>query len=221
MDVIYRVVGTATRWLESLGDGDQLSVLGPLGGQFPLHGDKPAAWLVAGGVGLPPMLWLAEALHEAGKRSVALCGAQSADLLPLTIDGRVKPSADGREATLYCREFAQCDTPAVISTDDGSLGFSGHVGAAMTAYHNANPVAREDLVVYACGPERMMHFVAEYCLQRSIQCYVCMERAMACGTGLCQSCVVATHDETDSERWQYRLCCQDGPVFDAASVIWP
>ena len=220
VDVIYRVVGTATRWMESLSRGDEVSVLGPLGNSFPVHERKPVAWLVAGGVGLPPMLWLAETLQAAGKRSVAFYGAQSADLLPFTLDRDALPTTDAKHATFASVEFTQSGTPAVISTDDGSLGFCGHVGAALTAYHRANPTASDEVVIYTCGPERMMQFVAEYCVTRSIECYACMERAMACGTGTCQSCVVALHDDSDSEGWRYRLCCIDGPVFDARDIIW-
>lgn len=220
VDVIYRVVGAATHWMASLASGDCLSVMGPLGNSFPLSSDKPMAWLVAGGVGLPPMLWLAEALHAAGKRTVAFCGARTADLLSLTLDGADPPRGDAGQATLSCREFTQHQVPVVISTDDGSLGYHGHIGAAMEAYHKANPDSADEVVIYTCGPERMMRFVADYSLAQRMECHVCMERAMACGTGLCQSCVVPVHDETDSQGWRYQLCCTQGPMFEASRIIW-
>lgn len=220
VDVIYRVAGVATRWMESLKIKDQLSVLGPLGNGLPVHDHKGIAWLVAGGVGLPPMLMFAEALRKAGKSCIAFCGAQTAELLALTLDPAVPPAHDASRASYCCREFSQNQAPVVISTDDGSLGFHGHIGKALTAFHNANPVPSDQLVVYTCGPEAMMRFVAEYCMARDIECYACMERAMACGTGLCQSCVVPVHDEADPEEWRYRLCCTEGPVFDATSIIW-
>jgi dihydroorotate dehydrogenase electron transfer subunit len=197
-----------------------VSVLGPLGNSFPIHDHKPAAWLVAGGVGLPPMLWLAEALHAADKRAVAFYGAQTAGLLALTMNERTPPGVDAGRAAFSCAEFAEAGTPVVISTDDGSVGFRGHVGDALAAYHEANPISSDELVVYTCGPERMMRFVADYCIARGIECHVCMERAMACGTGTCQSCVVALHDESDPDGWRYQLCCTDGPVFDARRIIW-
>ncbi len=218
--VIYRVVGKATRWMESLEIGDHLSVLGPLGNGFPISEERPVAWLVAGGVGLPPMLWLAEALHRAGKRTVAFCGARTAELFALAVEPDVQAATDAAHATLCCREFARSGTAVVISTDDGSLGFPGHIGAAMLAYHASNPIQPQDVVVYVCGPEVMMRFVAEHCIEQEIECHVCMERAMACGTGLCQSCVVPVRDEGDVDRWSYRLCCTDGPIFDARCVIW-
>lgn len=220
LDVIYRVVGRGTTWLSSLGEGSTLSVLGPLGLPFPIHRDKRQTWMVAGGVGLPPMLWLSQALHHAGKRSIAFCGAQTADLLALTMDEVPAPSRDASVATLSSTAFAGAGTPVVISTDDGSLGFAGHIGAALAAYHQGNPCDVNDLVVYTCGPERMMGFVADYCLARGIECHVCMERSMACGTGMCQSCVVPLRDAGAEGGWRYKLCCREGPVFDARDVLW-
>ena len=220
VDVIYRVVGTATRWMESLRVGDPVSILGPMGNSFPISDHKPVAWLVAGGVGLPPMLWLAAALQETAKRVVAFCGAQTHDLLALTLDLAAHPNPSAMTATPSAKEFARCGTDVVLSTDDGSLGFRGYVGSAMAAYHQANPLRPDVLVVYTCGPEPMMHFVAEYCIARQIECYVCVERNMACGTGMCQSCVVPVRDTADPAGWSYRLCCTDGPIFEACNILW-
>lgn len=219
IDVMYRVVGTATRWMESRHAGDELSILGPIGNRFPISASKRRAWLVAGGVGLPPMLWLAEALATAERQVVAFCGAQTADLLALTLEPDSPPAADGTEATLTAREFERNGVPVVISTDDGSIGFHGHVGHALKAYAKAHAAHIEDMVIYTCGPERMMRFVVEWGLSCGIECHVCMERAMACGVGTCQSCVVPVRSG-DTQSWQYRLCCTDGPVFEAAQVVW-
>jgi len=220
VDVIFRVVGKATRWMESLRQGEVLSVMGPLGNRFPIPKRSRNAWLVAGGVGLPPMLWLAEALQRAGTRATAFCGARRANLLPLTFDPTEPPIGDASRPTRSCREFALRDAGVVIATDDGSLGFHGHIGQALERFHVANPIEVETLIVYTCGPERMMRFVADYCLERGIECQVCMERAMACGTGLCQSCVVPIRDDADRDGWRYSLCCTDGPVFEASRILW-
>jgi dihydroorotate dehydrogenase electron transfer subunit len=220
VDVIYRVVGAATGWMETLREGDPVSLLGPLGNGFPISDRKSVSWLVAGGVGLPPMLWLAEALHKTDKCVVAFCGAQTHDLLALTLDPAAPPDASAKTATPSAKEFAQWGANVVLSTDDGSLGFRGYIGSAMAAYHQVNPVAADALVVYTCGPEPMMRFVAEYCLARQIECYVCVERNMACGTGMCQSCVVPIRDANDPAGWSYRLCCTDGPIFEARTIVW-
>lgn len=220
MDVIYRVVGPATRWMESLGAGDSVSVMGPLGNEFPIIASKPRAWVVAGGVGLPPMLWLAEALNAADKQTVAFVGSRSADLLALTITEPDRLAADARSASAVASEFSENNVPVVISTDDGSLGFRGHAAGAMSAFFESGSVVPDDVVVYACGPEPMMKAVARFCADHSIECHVCMERAMACGTGTCQSCVVMVGNESAVDGWCYELCCTQGPVFDAKRVIW-
>lgn len=220
IDVIYRVVGVGTQWMCKLSAGHNVSVLGPLGNAFAIRKDKPKAWLVAGGVGLPPMLWLAESLAAAGRKTTAFCGAQSRDLLPLALDAETPLAEDGRRATLSVAEFTRHDVPVVISTDDGSAGFAGHIGAAMQSFHAANPIDSADVVAYTCGPERMMRFVAEHCAAHGIECYVCMERAMACGTGTCQSCVVPVHDADAPDGWRYSLCCTEGPVFPAQLINW-
>ena len=137
------------------------------------------------------------------------------------MDPNTVPNPDARKALPAAFEFAEHGTDVVISTDDGSLGFHGHIGAALEVYHLANPIDPDRLVVYACGPELMLECVGTYCVQRGIKCFVCMERSMACGTGLCQSCVVPVRDQADPDGWSYRLCCTDGPVFDAADVVWP
>jgi dihydroorotate dehydrogenase electron transfer subunit len=220
IDVIFRVVGTATRWMETLHAGDTLSLLGPLGNAFPISDSKPTAWLIAGGVGLPPMLWLAEALAAAGKKVVAFCGAQRKDLLALTIDDQTKLDKSAKSPALAAGEFAAWRTPVVVSTDDGSLGFHGYVPSAMRAHFAAVPPDPASLVVYTCGPEPMMHAVADFAVSRNIEAYLCMERNMACGTGMCQSCVVPVADSADPDGWSYKLCCTDGPIFSAETILW-
>jgi dihydroorotate dehydrogenase electron transfer subunit len=220
LDVIYRVVGAATHWMKSLRPGDAVNLLGPLGNAFPISADKPMAWLVAGGVGLPPMLWLAAALHETNKRTVAFCGAQRAELLALTLDAEHPSDPSAHRPSMSAREFAAHGASVVLSTDDGSLGFHGYVGSAMAAHFEAAKPHSGDLVVYTCGPEPMMRFVAEFCLSREIECYLCVERNMACGTGMCQSCVVPVRDAADPAGWSYRLCCTGGPIFAADQILW-
>ncbi|MBU0717155.1 MAG: dihydroorotate dehydrogenase electron transfer subunit [Planctomycetes bacterium] len=220
IDVIYRVVGTATRWMEALRGGDIISVLGPLGNVFPISARKRVAWLVAGGVGLPPMLWLAEVLRSADRETIAFCGARTRDLLPLALDPVIQPAGDASVASACVAEFAGSGTRTVLSTDDGSLGYHGYIGDALAAYHRANPTASDRVVAYTCGPEPMMRFVAWYCHMRGIECYACTEAAMACGIGTCQSCVIPVRDDRAAAGWRYKLCCKDGPVFPAEELIW-
>ena len=220
LELLYRVVGKGTAALSDLGVGDTVSVLGPLGNAFPIHEDKTHALMVGGGVGLPPMMYLAGALVDRGRQAVAFCGAASADLLAL--EGRFDevPDPTARTARLCAEPFARWAVPVVVSTDDGSLGFHGYIDAALQAYLEASNVDPKDTVVYTCGPELMMQSVSRRCAQQGMACYVCMERVMGCGMGTCQSCVVRVSDDSDPDGWRYRLCCADGPVFASDQVVW-
>ncbi len=218
LDFIYRIVGVGTRWLAGVVPGDPLSILGPLGNAFSVFHDRPAAALIGGGVGIPPMLYLAETLTRAGKDVVAFVGARNAGLLPL----RLLPNATIDPAGLPSRcvaELAACDVQAGIATDDGSLGRRGFVPDAFAAWLEESDLSPEQLAVYSCGPEPMMRGVGELCNDRGIACELSLERTMACGMGTCQSCVCKTRASND-RGWAFKLCCTDGPVFSSREIVW-
>ncbi len=218
LDIIYRAIGRGTKWLAGVKAGDRLSVLGPLGNAFAILDDKPMAALVGGGVGIPPMLYLAEALAAAGKRTVAFSGVRSANLLPLKLLAGAEVSAAG--APTHCvAEFEACNASAAVATDDGSIGFKGMVSDAFANWLDAHVQDPAKLAVYCCGPEEMMQAVAELCIRRGVECQLAMERHMACGMGTCQSCIVKVRSGGESG-WCYKLCCTDGPIFDAREIIW-
>src|SRR4051812_9982289 len=124
LELIHRIVGVGTSWLSELELGDIVDVLGPLGNRFRLPAPNEVPLLVGGGVGIPPMLYLAT--KWGGRNGVAFCGALSRDLLPLTIlEGGVTPGVEAAEPLMNIDEFARHGVGAVISTDDGSYGFRG------------------------------------------------------------------------------------------------
>lgn len=230
LEIIHRVVGTGTAWLSALHPGDGVDVLGPLGNRFRLPAENEAALLVGGGVGIPPMLYLASQL--AGRKGVAFCGALTRDLLPLTLtDDAPAPAADQIDPLYNVAEFARHGLPAVITTDDGSYGFRGFVTQALERYlERFFPMGtRKGVtpVVYTCGPEGMMKRVAEIAALRDIECQVAVERAMACGMGTCQSCCIRLKRDPardgaafEGKDWIYKLACTDGPVFLGKDLLW-
>ncbi len=215
---IYRAIGLGTGCLAKVEPGRELSLIGPLGNPFGIRREKPAAALVGGGVGLPPLIYLAEALAAAGKSTTAFCGIRSADLLPVTLVPSVKVEAAVRP-TPCVAEFAAFGVDSVIATDDGSLGYAGVVSDAFASWLEGSDLSPGELVVYSCGPAVMMRAVAEVCAARGIECQLAMERHMACGMGTCQSCVVKVRDDSD-RGWSFKLCCTDGPIFDAGDIVW-
>ncbi|MFO0972223.1 MAG: dihydroorotate dehydrogenase electron transfer subunit [Phycisphaerae bacterium] len=215
LDLIGRVVGPGTRFLSHLQPGDAIDLIGPLGRPFPPLDAFARVILVAGGVGLPPLLWLAERLHATGRAALAICGARSGDLLPLKLSA--EPSPRG-EPALVAPAFAACNTPLIVTTDDGSLGLRGTVVTALEGLARGGEVLR-NAAVCTCGPEAMMRGVAALCAAHGMACYACLERVMACGMGTCQSCVVKVHAGAPPG-FAYDLCCTQGPVFDATRIIW-
>lgn len=220
LDIIHRVVGVGTQWLSELGEGDRVGILGPLGNRFSFPASDQTAILVGGGVGIPPMLYLAEAL--AGKKAVAFCGALSRDLLPMKITGEA--SKDDAKPLPVIDEFARHGIPSVITTDDGSYGFRGFVTQALERYLDANKGIQP--IIYTCGPEPMMKRVGAIAAERNIECQIAVERAMACGMGTCQSCCIKVRKPDKNQpplpgsEWCYRLACTDGPVFKGSDLLW-
>ncbi|HEX4125076.1 MAG TPA: hypothetical protein VHY37_10160, partial [Tepidisphaeraceae bacterium] len=183
IDIIHRVVGLGTHWLSRLSIGESVSVLGPLGNRFALPSAGQTALLVGGGVGIPPMLYLAERL--AGKSAVAFCGALSRDLLPLTVLA-ASDDHDAAQPAPILGEFARHGIPSIISTDDGSLGFRGYITQALERFLDSESIPKA--ILYTCGPEPMLRRVAQISADRGLACQIAVERAMACGMGTCQSC---------------------------------
>ena len=133
LDLIHRIVGIGTDWLARLSVGDEVNILGPLGNRFVLPEQGRQAILVGGGVGIPPMLYLAEKL--AGQNAVAFCGALTRELLPLTLaPDAINPGPESFEPQPTITEFARHGVRSVISTDDGSFGFRGFVTQGLEEY---------------------------------------------------------------------------------------
>jgi dihydroorotate dehydrogenase electron transfer subunit len=197
-----------------------VNIIGPLGNRFTLPRENETALLVAGGVGIPPMLYLAATLASRGLNAIAFFGALCADRLPVALSRR--PATD--EPTLCVDRLCELHIPAMISTDDGSTGYKGFVTHALERFLDNPPSANGDrqYILYTCGPEPMMKRIAEIGAQRDIPVQVAVERAMACGMGTCQSCCIRhkVAIDVDSHGWRYKLACTDGPIFAGDQLLW-
>jgi len=213
--ILYRVVGVGTSWMASLSAGAEVQVIGPSGKGFAAPRDLRTAVLLGGGTGIAPLIYLAKQLHQAERvRTLAFFGARCIGMLPLRIDlGRPGPTPAVISSDLAPAAVA-------VATDDGSAGFAGTVVEAAERWIAANPGSHGGLCVFACGPEPMLAAVAAMCEQAGLPCQVSLEKHMSCGVGTCQSCVVKVKDPSDPEGWSYKLCCTDGPAFDACQIVW-
>jgi len=217
VDILYCVLGPATLRMTTLKQGDSISVIGPLGNGFSIPENKKTALLIAGGMGAGPLLHLAQFLstNHPDIETIAFAGAKTVKDLPF------EKSLDKISQTLdfSLAEFARLGINSLVSTDDGSAGSKGFVTECLSSWLEKNRLSTNDTVIYACGPEPMLAKVAEISQQRNIDCQVSMERMMACGIGLCQSCAVECKKDNSNET-VYKLCCKDGPVFDAKEVFF-
>lgn len=202
LELVYAVVGEGTRRLAHMRPHESSTLVGPCGHGWTLPRVQGRALLVAGGVGLPPVVACARMLAEQGVGFDAIVGAQTAtkhveDLLDTL---RTIPKAEG----------CDCARHVLVTTDDGTLGIRGFTTSAMENILAENTYS----CVYTCGPNIMMAGVARLAQLRNIDCQVSMERMMGCGFGACSCCNVKL------ARGGYALCCTDGPVFDALEVVW-
>lgn len=212
VDVVYLVVGKMTSRLSRLSAGAKLDVWGPLGNGFPT---EPADHLimVAGGIGQTP--FLAFAREALGLRSYGAPSRRAARV------GRATICYGARSAEYLAGvdDFRSLGLDVRLSTDDGSAGRRGFVTDVLREALDAEPAGGVRRIV-CCGPEKMMEAVAEVARQRRVPCRVSLETPMACGIGICFSCVTKVRDERAPQGWDYRRTCIEGPVFDAEEIVF-
>jgi dihydroorotate dehydrogenase electron transfer subunit len=210
---LYSPVGTGTRALAALARGDGIEMLGPLGHGFPL-GEPGTPVLIAGGRGVAPLLFAADALARAGRRCEFLFGARSATQLVALDEARERLERSGGRLHLC--------------TDDGSHGRRGNV---LELLETLAPKLEAPLVLHACGPHGMLQAVARWGLAHAARAHLAMESVMACGTGVCRGCPLprsrAASAAFDPDRTpslfgnrDYAMCCTEGPVFEAHDLDW-
>lgn len=195
-EILAKAIGRGTRLLQLTPPGAPLYVLGPLGQRFPAPDPARHDLLVAGGVGLAPLLWHAEAARDAGVGGVELFyGARTAEDLVL-LD-----------------EIDRAGVKLHLATEDGSRGIHGRVTRALAERLDAGVKG----TILTCGPNAMMRAVVDLAKKHGIPCFVSVEGEMACGIGACLGCALPLLDGTKP----FAYACTDGPVFDAERIVLP
>jgi dihydroorotate dehydrogenase electron transfer subunit len=197
LEIVFDVVGPGTAWLAGTKQHDWLDVIGPLGRPFQQRDELSRCVLVGGGYGAAPLYFLADDLRSAGKEAHLLIGARNHERVFKPIEGK------------------RAGTSLSVTTEDGSLGEPGRVTAVLPDL--LDQVGAD--VVYACGPNAMLRAVAEMALSRGLPCQVAVEEMMACGLGVCWTCVVP-YLSADGKSWWNLRACTEGPVFNGARVWW-
>ena len=190
--VVYRVTAekTGTEQFSKMKAGDTLPISGPLGNGFPLEAGKgKRAFLIGGGIGVPPILELAKQLD---------CEKQ-------IIMGY-------RDADTFLKEQFEENGTVYISTEDGSVGTKGNVMDAI----RENGLEAD--IIYACGPTPMLRAIKQYAEEQGIECYISLEERMACGIGACLACVCQSKEKDHHSNVNNKRICKDGPVFLSTEV---
>jgi dihydroorotate dehydrogenase electron transfer subunit len=200
VELLFKVVGQGTRQLAGLKKGDLLEVRGPLGRGFALTKEQDPV-LVAGGMGVAPLLFLAETWKKSQNKN-------QKKALRLFIGARTE------SGLLRLQKFRKAGIDVFATTEDGSFGRRGLV-MELLAEGIPNPSPHQ--IVLACGPNPMLKAVRNWAVQKGIACQISLETRMACGLGACLGCVVARKTETGPV---YVNVCQEGPVFEANEVVW-
>ncbi|MBI4978242.1 MAG: dihydroorotate dehydrogenase electron transfer subunit [Spirochaetes bacterium] len=190
---LFKIVGKGTAALAARKEGDVISITGPLGMRFPDPVNRnQRAVLVAGGVGTPPIYFLAKELIAAGHEVYIFLGASKKDDL------------------LLVNECKRLTKNVFIATDDGSYGEHGTVLNVLSKNFGLPLMSS---AVYACGPVPMLKALGEFTALNKLTAHFSLEAVMGCGYGVCLGCAVQT-------RAGYKLCCSDGPVFRADDVVF-
>jgi dihydroorotate dehydrogenase electron transfer subunit len=211
IDVVYLVVGKLTRLLSALRAGDRVAVWGPLGNGFPELGELEHVGLAAGGIGQTP--FLAHVRELLGRRGYGGRPArQTVRRVSLFYGVRTADLAAGVD------DFRAAGAEVHLASDDGSLGFKGFVTQllqeALKAGRPERPMPQH---LVGCGPEPMLKALAALAQKQNVPCHLSLETPMACGVGICFSCVTKVRT---ADGWDYRRVCVEGPVFDAACLAW-
>jgi len=200
--LVYEVIGIGTKILSTRRPQELLDVIGPLGNGFSykqaVKTKKGINILIAGGMGVAPLLFLAEKAAKLKIRN------QKPEILVLI-------GAKTKKQILCAQEFKSLGCAVKIATDDGSAGFKGKVTDLLK--HQLTAYSLQLTAIYSCGPKPMLKAVSEIANENKINAQLSLEEHMACGIGACLGCVVSTKNG-------YKSVCKDGPVFCAKELTW-
>ncbi|MGE5197967.1 MAG: dihydroorotate dehydrogenase electron transfer subunit [Deltaproteobacteria bacterium] len=215
IDILYEVVGKGTVMLSKKRPDDYIDAIGPLGNGFELnalgYGTTPV--LIAGGMGVAPLFFLAEKIMER-KAQRATPARRPAGKTLVILGAKTK-------STILCEnKFIKLGCEVKVSTDDGSKGFKG---TAVSLLKQAlSTIDYRQAIIYACGPQAMLKELSYFASKRRITAFGSFEEHMACGFGACLGCVIKVMGQSagNKNEFLYKRVCKDGPVFALSQIVW-
>lgn len=219
VEVLYKVLGEGTRLLAQRKPGETTNLMGPIGVPFRLDQSRPRALLMGGGVGIPPMVFIADAMRQdPNSKPLVLMGSE----VPFPFQARpseivVPGLQDGVIAAMPLME--DWGVPSRLASLQGYPGVhDGYITDLARDWLKAlSDEQRAQVSVYACGPHPMLEATAKLAREFNLPCQVSLEEFMACAVGGCAGCVVEVRD---GDQTAMKRVCVDGPVFDAEKVFF-
>lgn len=198
IDFIYKVVGSGTEVLSGVRSGSRVDFIGPLGNAFEIPGRAEKICLVGGGVGIPPLYFLAKQFPR--------------DAVQVFLGARTK------EWVICAADFRKLGLKVHVATDDGTLGHKGSVVNLLSSVRGE--LVEAGTILYICGPTPMMAAAASFAQKAGLPAHASLEERMGCAMGCCMGCVVEVKSEPAGSHARYQRVCTEGPVFDAQEVLW-
>jgi len=218
IEVLYKVVGEGLHLLAGKRVGDSISLLGPIGEPFRPSRERPNCLLIGGGVGIPPMVFLAESLQSDAWNPLAILGSE----IPFPFErqeSRLSTPWVGDDVSSTMPLLESWGIPARLTSLAGFSGcFRGYVTDLADKWlQSLGETDRKKTQIFACGPTPMLKAVAALATTYDLPCQVSLEEFMACAVGGCAGCTV---EITTPEGPAMKRVCVDGPVFDSSTVVW-
>lgn len=218
IELLFKIVGGGLSDLAHVAPGEAISVLGPIGNGFSPDPERPVVVLIGGGVGIPPLLFLAEHLHESEEQwePVAFFGSELP--FPFTLVDSALPLAGVPESATAALELTDkwqvaCRLASLSEIPGSYRGYVTDLAREWLTTLDANERSR--ITIYACGPTPMLRAAEELARSFSLPSQLCLEEYMACAVGGCAGCAVEIHTPQGPAM---KRVCVDGPVFDGQSV---
>ncbi len=219
IEILYKVHGAGTDALSNKKIGDKIDLIGPIGQPFKMKGYKKRPLLIGGGVGIPPMIFLAEHIKNTTK-----------NLKPLVLMGSEIPFPfKNQPSKIIINEIPSDVTASMTLLEDWKIAsrltslkdyagcFGGHVTELAEIWlEKLDPDQREEVEIFSCGPTLMLKAISKLAKKYNLSCQVSLEEYMACAVGGCAGCTVLIKTENGNEM---KRVCVDGPVFEAKNVI--
>src|SRR3989338_257824 len=203
LELLYKVVGRGTEIMTGFKKGDNIDILGPLGNGFNAGNGLESAVLIAGGIGIAPLVFLLRSLIKKGikKKNIHfLYGAKN------------------KSEILCLNLIKNLGAKILIATEDGSLGEKGMINNQLEKLLRTLTKEKSKTSIFASGPNNMLKGVSSVAEEYEIPCQISFEANMACGFGVCLGCAVKIENNDNGSR--YKMVCKDGPVFDAGEIDW-